>query len=632
MPCRTALRPAPIEQYLWLSDEVLTEAWNRFLRVSNAHDHKSRSGRRYGSNVPGPLEAHRRIARRRMGMSAVGAGVQGGGADFGALFGFGGYGGRQFDPQRDLKWKPPGVEKVKKEEHWMFPKSAKRKEDIFESVLEITEGEADVVEVSRAAFDELLNTKEMQSVTKTDLDDVLAFLESTRDELEANNVLRLCEWLAGRQPSRAAYQALADIVASKVRLRTLLEEDLPEILVAMAGMEKRSDARINRILEEVPSSSLAALCEATTRTLMRKSLSNSKPSREMLLWLNALCRCSSVRYQVSSDALSSVHEVLALCFHDPAVLAEHLSAFSERALCEILIRHWVPRMAVKEPSKTFFGSETRLSYASVTQEGKPDLKAVRADFEAVREAELMTRRGTLRNWTSIPALLNTLQKHHLPHDQLAMSIFTILPQNRHIGAPTLFYRFRELQRHPTSGVPAQLPHILIRHFLDCESNAGLAYASRVFRSSPTIPLKDFPDLALRLARSEKLNARALWKVLHRQTAEEIVPSPERSVRNNSLLREHVDLIQLVAITIARSRHIEPRVAYRRVWECYRYLKSRGAPVGRVMTRALVTAGILRYLQQLRKPIRVQYILDIVREVEGEEMATKLDQAIWSTLR
>lgn len=52
----------------WISDDILNDAFNRFYRVSH-------TTRRYGSNVPGPLEARRRLAKRRMGAMTAGGNI-----------------------------------------------------------------------------------------------------------------------------------------------------------------------------------------------------------------------------------------------------------------------------------------------------------------------------------------------------------------------------------------------------------------------------------------------------------------------------------------------------------------------------------------------------------------------------
>jgi len=67
--------------HVWISDEALANAFNRFVQVSHV------SCKRYGSNVPGPLEARKRgVKRRMMGLATAGGD---GGMGLGALLGFG---------------------------------------------------------------------------------------------------------------------------------------------------------------------------------------------------------------------------------------------------------------------------------------------------------------------------------------------------------------------------------------------------------------------------------------------------------------------------------------------------------------------------------------------------------------
>jgi hypothetical protein len=58
-----SLQPAP-PQHLWISDDLLSSTVLRFSRISCPHQ------KRHGSHVPGPLEARRRAAKRRMTVSA----------------------------------------------------------------------------------------------------------------------------------------------------------------------------------------------------------------------------------------------------------------------------------------------------------------------------------------------------------------------------------------------------------------------------------------------------------------------------------------------------------------------------------------------------------------------------------
>ncbi|KAF2500381.1 hypothetical protein BU16DRAFT_556850 [Lophium mytilinum] len=69
--CRRAvhrIRPPPVDN-VWISDELLADAYHRFIHASFS------SQRRHGSNVPGPLEARKRASKRRMGLVATGGGA-----------------------------------------------------------------------------------------------------------------------------------------------------------------------------------------------------------------------------------------------------------------------------------------------------------------------------------------------------------------------------------------------------------------------------------------------------------------------------------------------------------------------------------------------------------------------------
>jgi len=94
LACQRAVRSntSLLPPALWITDEVLATAYFRFVRVCQ-------TTKRFTNNVPGPLEAQRRLAKRRLGgLSAVGASSS---ADIGVIFGNG-------PPVRhDLRWEAP---------------------------------------------------------------------------------------------------------------------------------------------------------------------------------------------------------------------------------------------------------------------------------------------------------------------------------------------------------------------------------------------------------------------------------------------------------------------------------------------------------------------------------------------
>lgn len=94
--CRLVLshQSETTSNHVWISDELLNSLYQRFS--------VSIVPKRYGSSVPGPLEAQRRAAKRRMmGLANVGGG-EGGGFNPAFL--------AQGDRSRDLygwKWQAP---------------------------------------------------------------------------------------------------------------------------------------------------------------------------------------------------------------------------------------------------------------------------------------------------------------------------------------------------------------------------------------------------------------------------------------------------------------------------------------------------------------------------------------------
>ena len=59
-----SLQNPPSAQHVWISDDLLAVAFNRFFPSSCPQQ------KRHGSHTPGPLEARRRAAKRRMTVSA----------------------------------------------------------------------------------------------------------------------------------------------------------------------------------------------------------------------------------------------------------------------------------------------------------------------------------------------------------------------------------------------------------------------------------------------------------------------------------------------------------------------------------------------------------------------------------
>lgn len=94
---RSALKSptTPINDHLWISDDLLAATFRRFANGQ----------RRHGSCVPGPLEARRRLAKRRNTVFAsIGAGSP---EDIACLFG---RNGREHMKWTDYSWQSVPLE------------------------------------------------------------------------------------------------------------------------------------------------------------------------------------------------------------------------------------------------------------------------------------------------------------------------------------------------------------------------------------------------------------------------------------------------------------------------------------------------------------------------------------------
>jgi hypothetical protein len=245
MPCRPRLcqrfaaqlsntPPAlPGNNHIWISDELLAEAFNRYVRVLH-------TTKRHGSNVPGPLEARKRATKRRMGMAVAGAATAPPGGDFGALFGAG---AGQPLIQNSWSWTPPGTRSDPPAPSknplniWSWgAKSPKQQPAEYEKLLEQPRTGKDLVEASRDAFDALLKDREeLEMLHQTDVAGICDFLRCSADEPAARNITRLFEWLPGRSVSPSAWQYITTLICDKLQLDSIRHNELIQVVKTLPG-------------------------------------------------------------------------------------------------------------------------------------------------------------------------------------------------------------------------------------------------------------------------------------------------------------------------------------------------------------------------------------------------------------
>ncbi|KAI7124776.1 hypothetical protein KC324_g17787 [Hortaea werneckii] len=92
----------------------------------------------------------------------------------------------------------------------------------------------------------------------------------------------------------------------------------------------------------------------------------------------------------------------------------------------------------------------------------------------------------------------------------------------------------------------------------------------------------------------------------------------------------IDLVHLIAYAYATQPHTSSRASFRRVWDCYRFLQDRGAPLAQLLSRSLVQAGLLRPLTERKfLPLeQTRFVLGLVSRLEGPQVAESLDRLVW----
>lgn len=185
-------------------------------------------------------------------------------------------------------------------------------------------------------------------------------------------------------------------------------------------------------------------------------------------------------------------------------------------------------------------------------------------------------------------------------------------------------------------IPEALGGIL-RTLARTDSRAALALYTRA-----RLWIGSNPELLPNLITEGGASAHKILALLNHRDPTNSVPLHLRDRPKNILHHTRNTLVHVVADAFSRSQNVRTfsegrgfkqlrnRQVFRNVYRAYRYLVTRQSPVRPLMARALVRAAIIRPLEQYEwvNTARVKFILNIVRRLEGEEVADQLDTKIY----
>lgn len=235
-------RNASTTPFVWVSDALLADAFARFVRVSQSH-------KRHHSYVPGPLEARRRLSRRRMGSTGLAAAVSLENADYRPVLGL----TSESLAAGSVQWTPPqsslqtfiGAPPPPPP----LPCSASMEEDFnveenikteMRGVLQPEEHQKEpgyTIEHSQKAMRDLSSSQpDIYSISAVDLQPLLDFLRSPEDVRDAHNTLQLVQWLQNRSLTEEGLRALVQTIVDKIRLGTSTMLCLQEVISCLDGV------------------------------------------------------------------------------------------------------------------------------------------------------------------------------------------------------------------------------------------------------------------------------------------------------------------------------------------------------------------------------------------------------------
>lgn len=560
-------------------------------------------------------------------MEAVRSGGSSPPFDMGALFGLGVKPGA--DMEQGMRWEGPqlpgtGLDST----HWTQKSRLwKRRQQEDKRVAAFLEIPEDPIEKSRAGFEALLAAvPDTTVIGRVDIEPLLAYLQSPENEPEARLTARLLGWLQAKSASEDCISALVNVAKWKLKLETILEDEADQILRGLRK-HRETNGHFVAIASSLSRDWASRILVGVTRDILESTDDESR-LQELNQWLTCLRKCVYVKGfgKATSEGWHRVYGEISK-YYKPSDLADHFSKLQRRRTAGLLLRHWVPKLAThsNEDGPTFLDSRHGKILRHHPAEPKDfDVAMLAEELRTLHAEQVSDPERTYRR-SPLVDLVQVLAEKKLPYQQILEEILSIYSQTE--PASKLRTIVLDLVRTPSVDIPTALATTVVQSFMASENPE---HALQVFEAVPTISLSSCYDLPLQLIGKKGFHGEKTFMMLNRLVPEDTIAPAQRSVRTLSLNQAHIDIVHLIAYAFAKSPHLPPRVALRRVWECYRFLRDRQAPLDPLMSRALVKAGISRPLSEGKRPSASQtaYILHLVQKFEGEEMAQRLDALVF----
>ncbi|KAH0542941.1 hypothetical protein FGG08_002710 [Glutinoglossum americanum] len=361
---------------------------------------------------------------------------------------------------------------------------------------------------------------------------------------------------------------------------------------SIVGSEmSRIDAipEIARLLNGIPERLARSFVSSTTSALLVQKvivIEPGSPCDLLYRWIGTVSQCRSISR--SGVEWRAIEDMLAADRSQRRV-ARYLMGFGSRETCEFFLRYWV-----------HYEMEERGGYGCRTDATLHNLQR--------RFRTMCNGPDDRRAYFKIVLALHQLG---LPYGRVAIELFRLL---KHLSRYDAMVDVAKSMRYHRLQIRTGKMSSTIRDVTKVSPSSAL----QLLALFPGVKPEDHRGLLCLSITSKFLHAVDIFAL----------------IKNNARWRKDhkpdADLLHHLALAFAHSPHLSPRAALRYVHWCWLGLRRFGLPLTPEISRAFAHAGITRSLQagQWVSSPKLRWILELVSELEGKEIAEELDVAVF----
>jgi len=305
-----------------------------------------------------------------------------------------------------------------------------------------------------------------------------------------------------------------------------------------------------------------------------------------------------------------VYAMLARKDISPASIAVHLETLQPEALTEALLNHWIPKY-LPDPKTNHWGGVVALRFSHFQRTHISRM----AGYKNKGLERMLLDIIVGMNERKIPTLVTTT--HILELVNRFQAKVGVVEMERFLGI---------LKERGVDQIDTKALYKIVLEKMDTQPEYALRICSYI-SNSRTCYDPYFPIQMLLQGIKSRMRMR---KILETAARHDHLPAVFRTGSLKNILNVRAELAHQIAYQFSLDESITSRASARFVYYFYRYLRSHHLPIGPLMTKALVRVVVTRPLSERRFASTRRYIWlrSLVSQVEGEEVAQRLDKLFW----